>query len=373
VELNILILPLIGGYRFYTKFNWTAYEAARCTNQRLLFNSALIGLVFLVSARFLEKFVTFLSNRALEFSGTVGIVAAATALLACIAMGLMAWEAFRGDAPVKSKQSILGAAITAIVALYLTFQTIALPGDILCNLSLIVSCMAIMALPVAYAAHALSPSVFIPFHKVVFRLSILILLATLLTEVCIGHAGEIARYWHSFSPYNESGAAALACAVGVFLAAPLNSLLFGYQPAIHRLYLNLKINAFEREMFDSMTEESQIQITLEDGKVYTGWATNVLPNLSETDTYFRILPVWSGYRDEKKKIIKTTFYDNVYQHFVQQAEAGEKTVDIDSFIKIIPISKIILAGKFNDEAAGKFIDQPLTDPAVPLESMELGG
>ncbi|MGA9918886.1 MAG: hypothetical protein WBR17_40790 [Paraburkholderia sp.] len=368
MELNVLVLPLIGGYRFYTKFNWTAYGAARCSNQRLIFDSSLIGLGFLVGARAFERLVAYVSIHASPSCRYVGGVACAIALLTCVAAIVLGIKAFWSEEAPDWKKATLGAGAAALVAAYFVILMSVLPGGILCNAAFVVALMAAMAIPVGIAARALHPGLFLSVESIVFRISILLLLSSMVSVAAIGYAPQIVHLWKSFSPYSESGAAALACAIGIISGTPLNRLLFRSEPAIRRLFLNLKMNAFEREMFESMLEEVQIQITLEDGKVYTGWAMNVLPNLAESDTYFRILPVWSGHRDEKLNIVQTTWYDDVYKHYVAQMEIGGNSINIESFIKVIPISKIIIAGKYNDEAAGKFIAKPAQEPSGPTGS-----
>lgn len=53
MTLNLLFLPLLGGFIFYMKWNFTRYHAARCMGQRLLFTSAGYGLFLLIAARLL--------------------------------------------------------------------------------------------------------------------------------------------------------------------------------------------------------------------------------------------------------------------------------------------------------------------------------
>jgi len=51
LNLNLLFLPLLGGYIFYSKWHATKFYAARCTGERILFHAAAFGLLFLVLAR----------------------------------------------------------------------------------------------------------------------------------------------------------------------------------------------------------------------------------------------------------------------------------------------------------------------------------
>lgn len=71
MELNILLLPLLGGYAFYLKFNGTAYHAARCSSQRLIFSSAIFGLVLLLIARLIFVLAEALHSADLAHVGLV--------------------------------------------------------------------------------------------------------------------------------------------------------------------------------------------------------------------------------------------------------------------------------------------------------------
>lgn len=49
--LNLVFLPLLGGYWFYQHFNGTRFQAHRISGQRLIFHAAVYGLLCLIGAR----------------------------------------------------------------------------------------------------------------------------------------------------------------------------------------------------------------------------------------------------------------------------------------------------------------------------------
>jgi len=58
MPFNVLLLPLLGGYIFITHWNRTRFNAKRHTGERLLFEAATAGLLFLLIAFVLVHLVT---------------------------------------------------------------------------------------------------------------------------------------------------------------------------------------------------------------------------------------------------------------------------------------------------------------------------
>ena len=59
MPFNLLLFPLLGGYVFVTKCNFTKYKALRYDGQRLLFASALIGCMLLFLSFSCVKIIAF--------------------------------------------------------------------------------------------------------------------------------------------------------------------------------------------------------------------------------------------------------------------------------------------------------------------------
>ena len=57
---NLLLLPLLGGYLFIIKSNYTRYAAARESGQRLLIHSAIAGVLLLAFSRLVVGFFVWI-------------------------------------------------------------------------------------------------------------------------------------------------------------------------------------------------------------------------------------------------------------------------------------------------------------------------
>lgn len=95
-----------------------------------------------------------------------------------------------------------------------------------------------------------------------------------------------------------------------------------------------------------------VMVTLNDNKVYVGLVSQLPPIVASRFEYFRILPVWSGYRDPRdRRVYRTTDY--------QSAVLVEG--DREKLVKVLPVSSIAAVGLYVD---GTFS----TDHAEPDEA-----
>lgn len=360
MELNVLVLPLLGGYFFYFTFHGTAYHARRCSGQRLLFNSAIVGVALLVAARVLTLVIEKTADATDAVAGWLASAMIASAVVTVATLGYLGYRfLFDGQVRERSREGfakvLLGCSIGAVFVYIAVLFVDSLPSSWrLAQQVIAISVVLFLLLRVLVGSlRAHSPA---PPASVSFRLSLLIAAVMLAFVVAVEHHSQIRHLWNEFSPYPESGTALFAFLLGAVAVIPLNRLLFSYEAAIDRLYMNDKINAFDRLIYESTLESSQVQLTLRDGKVYVGWVRNIPPKLHESDTYLEILPVSSGYRRaETKEYVSVTFYDLVYQQYAEAANPNESGVDLSAFTKIIPISEIVVAGKFSDDAYLKFL------------------
>lgn len=103
----------------------------------------------------------------------------------------------------------------------------------------------------------------------------------------------------------------------------------------------IKNNDFEKLIARSVYDKFPILFTLEAGKVYVGWSVSV-PNPTQERKSVRILPIISGYRDNKtKKVIFTTDYYSVLVGASNEAE----NYSLEDFEVIIPVSDRAIALK----------------------------
>lgn len=149
--------------------------------------------------------------------------------------------------------------------------------------------------------------------------------------------------------------------LGTTICAFLFSLIFTYignqtifrdnkyhvQAAIRRVG-----NELELLLLSSLQHTYLLEFTLENDKVYIGWVKELpIPSIS---TYIRIIPAFSGYRDEEKHLNFTTDYYQVYNEYIEQGvvkEIGEMNIDL-----IIPLEQLVTVSYFDNEMYEKFVD-----------------
>ena len=97
-------------------------------------------------------------------------------------------------------------------------------------------------------------------------------------------------------------------------------------------------------------EDKLLMITTKSNKVYIGYVNKISEPLAES--YIRIIPNFSGYRDKEKLTIDiTTKYTDVIKYYVE----NNKKKEIDQKLGIIiPASEILIVSKFDSEIFGRF-------------------
>lgn len=97
-------------------------------------------------------------------------------------------------------------------------------------------------------------------------------------------------------------------------------------------------------------EDKLLMITTKSNKVYIGYVNKISEPLSES--YIRIIPNYSGYRDKEKLTIDiTTKYTDVIKDYVNK----NKKKEIDEKLGIIlPASEILIVSKFDADIFGRF-------------------
>jgi hypothetical protein len=373
MQLNLLFLPLLGGFVFYVKWNVTRYQAARCLGQRLLFTSAAFGLLLLIVARLVV----------IGTSAVLDIQAQAINLMSYLLLGTLAtvvtalvWIAYEASREPELREElgtekpaagVLIAAATA-VEFWLVLSRIQGSADALLTTLLVVRYSSLMIFLAAGGTLALrwtfkkyGEELFIRFREgaVLLRVSLLILLALQVLQIVLYTADIADELWRGFSPYPDSGTAFLACMIGVIAWKALN-LLFPYQVANAKLHRDKRTNSLERLLYFAALEPSLIQLTLRDGKVYVGWIVDLPPDPASSDAYLNFLPSASGYRDGKtKKVTFTTSYVEIYES--EEVDAEEE------FTKVIPISNIESAGRFREDVYLRFQKAGPQAAALPFE------
>lgn len=109
-------------------------------------------------------------------------------------------------------------------------------------------------------------------------------------------------------------------------------------------------NELEILFMQSFKTNALMQITLKNNKFYIGLVTELpLPSKSN---YVKIIPMLSGYRDEKKELVFTTEYLGVYASYVREGKVKD-IFELKTNI-IIKIEEIITANLFDMEMYERF-------------------
>lgn len=107
-------------------------------------------------------------------------------------------------------------------------------------------------------------------------------------------------------------------------------------------------------LFKMSCQESQlIQITLKNDKVYIGWV-ELLPEPS-LSPYVKLIPLLSGFRDERKELQLTTDYSIVYSEYIKRGKIqSPKELEMNL---VIQVSEIISASRFDFDIFEKFLNE----------------
>jgi hypothetical protein len=110
-------------------------------------------------------------------------------------------------------------------------------------------------------------------------------------------------------------------------------------------------NEMELIFASSFEDEVLLQLTLDNGKFYIGWVKE-LP-VPQVSNYTRIIPAFSGYRNEEtKRLIFTTQYLSVYSEYLLEGKI-KNISDLRSDL-VIDISHVVSVGFFDLEMYNRF-------------------
>lgn len=350
MELNLLFLPLLGGYLFYTRWNFTKYTARRCGGERLLFHAAAFGLGLLIVARLFVLGARILPDRPLFAQlAAEGWCAAAAIAIACGCIA--AWPRLRR--PRFSSRvwwrGVVSLVLGFVVISVLTAQVQAMmDGSFRTQLISAALAMPLMAVPIELVARALVRlDGDVPLRTTRLRLSLLWLLTIGVVFLVAVSGSSLDENWHKFSPYQDSGTAFLACVIGLIAWWPLN-LLYSAPAAIRRLHQSGQTSAMDRLLYKAASDVALVQFTMDDGKFYVGYIGELPNDPSAADAVIEFLPLVSGYRDNATKEVKfTTFYDQVYKSL-------SNADDLADFFRTIPRAHVVSAGRFRQDLYLKF-------------------
>lgn len=125
---------------------------------------------------------------------------------------------------------------------------------------------------------------------------------------------------------------------------------------------------FEKLLLRSVSEELQVSLTMNNGKVYVGYVVSAIDPSVET-THVRILPMRSGQRDEQGRIKFTTEYFRYYARIIEAENSGSSVSDDALFAGnyeiVLSAPEIISANIFLDEVYDHLREDADNQESVP--------
>ena len=95
---------------------------------------------------------------------------------------------------------------------------------------------------------------------------------------------------------------------------------------------NLNEKGLDQIVSEKIYANEMIMVTLKNNKVYTGWPLKA-PN-NEDSNWLRLVPEWSGYRDEKSIINVGTDYSTVFD--TSSSEQGHMLISVGQIVTVQP-------------------------------------
>lgn len=368
--LNLLVLPLLGGYIFYTRFHQTSFAAKRAEGQRLFYSSGVVGVILLIAAHGSSELLLAAHRNSAIFATILSLSLICTAASAFVTGLLLLMFCGKNDLkeiegalpfPAHTSGFILAAfAVMLCIFNYRSQSSAFLPGVFATSLALFAG--------VVLATKWVINTSRLHYSTVVARvaLTILSLFAGLFFALIYGP--WLAKHWSSFSTIQYSGTALLAMALGAFAWMPAN-VFISKRWAWRRTHLRGETSGLENLLFQAFLELALFQITLKDGKVYVGFLLDMpAPQARLVGSCIEFVPVKSGYRKHTTKaVVTTTNYANVLAKIGKESgkETGGTTALMDpgvaSMTKVVPIAEIVVAGRFNEN----FSDRDFSVPRRP--------
>lgn len=359
-----LLLPLLGGYFFVSRFHGTAYKISGHSGYKLILASSFVGVFLIIIATILIEFITRATDPALLHN-----VITVPAVVGLILLTFGSWKTFVAywpnastklgtDSSIQStfakykKPDVLGTTLALIVSVsgLLIVTVHVYDRHSATNIPISAALTVFSLLLMGWIISAVKSYSRLHGYQVSFRLGGILTVTCVLLLLAVLFHPDIQQNWQSLVPFEYAGTAFTALALGVVAVVPFN-LLFPYNAAIDRLYENSVLDGIESIFYYSQVTLRQLMITLRNGKIYIGYVDQEIPIAGRSDDYVRIVPTASGYReDETHKVVITTFY---IEHFAQ-AIADSHNLSFTDIAKIVPISEINAAGIFDLELYKKF-------------------
>ncbi|MFT6046671.1 MAG: hypothetical protein ACI9WC_002378 [Arenicella sp.] len=142
-------------------------------------------------------------------------------------------------------------------------------------------------------------------------------------------------------PFPFLGTATMSFFLGFILPIFLN-FIFDTDKAF-KYTLKKYANGLEQLFANSIIDDKQVMVNLKNGKVYVGYMSWQPPS-SDANSYYRILPVISGYRAaESHEVTYVTDYTPIYLKLADDDKEATENLSIDDFQKYFSLSDVSTA------------------------------
>jgi hypothetical protein len=315
-KFDLLFLPLLGGYLFFSRFHGTRYQASAFPAQRLLFPCAALGIIFYLAARFLAKFeAEWMPRREILLAQLVGDLLPAV-LAVCALFTVVACFTDRQKAKryLRKQHHTVAQPLLILTLCGSLFIWIARVGGDWAGqlLDVFVFGPAVLAF-VTVASLLLFAFTRWPFSALLFRVSVVALILSLLAAASfVVPYDSLPSAWAALVSMNESGIPTLSLVIAIG-ALVLGNLVL--PPAAAAAYLNNhgSVNDLNRHLFQALRSEDPVHFSTQSKKVYVGLVKSMPAQTEAAEGYFVLLPLMSGYRtDADQQVELTTFYDEAY-------------------------------------------------------------
>lgn len=354
MELNVLLLPLLGGFLFLKIFYRSSYFIASQSASTFSFWLATAGLALLAIARLAIMACQYATRGpeavAIPVLGILVVPLLGQMAFALLLFGLVEFIRWRRGLKVRIDwRAPVGTVLFALTigtmfALWREFPSV-LPKLFGIPIQAV---WALFWSALIYSWTNWARRIRISLNSILLRGALLSLLYALILGVVAFYPDTTKQLWLEFSAptikqiaSDELGTSILAVVIGPLFAITLN-LVYPLAAVQSHLFTNRATNSLERLFYRITRRGKMVMLTVGDGKVYCGYIDWIPGNPGATEAFLEILPVFSGYRETESKRVRLPVS---YAHFYKTLPSTEWV----QFKKVLPIASIAAAGEFDPE------------------------
>lgn len=138
------------------------------------------------------------------------------------------------------------------------------------------------------------------------------------------------------------------------IAIPISNLIWD-DKSVKRKIIESDDDALEVLILNAATNKSTVQVILRNRKVYAGKIIDTFSRVNDEIISLNILPIASGYREEKKlKVNYTTYYGKIYAQVREERLQRNGTLKISDFAIALKYSDVVSISLWDHKWYNKF-------------------